>query len=117
MHPKILIVEDDCYFAKIYQLHLSQAGYLTQIATNGSQALVSIDTFHPNLVILDLILPKIDGFTLLHFFKKIPVIVVSNLDQQDDMDKCKTLGAKIFITKESVDYHQLISQIGTLLHH
>lgn len=115
MQNKILIIEDDPYSATIYQKHISKSGYLTKIAFDGRHALEIIDNFQPNLIILDLILPKIDGFTLMHFFKNIPVIIISNLDQQSDIDKCINLGAKLFITKESLNYEALIKQIKNLL--
>ena len=114
---QILSVEDDLFSANIYQNHLTKAGYISKIATDGRTALDLADSFHPDLIILDLILPKIDGFTLIHLFKKTPIIIVSNLDQDDDIEKCLSTGAKLFITKESINYDKLISEINKLLDH
>lgn len=111
MQNKILIIEDDPFSASIYKEHLDQEGYISQIACDGRHALDLVDSFKPDLVILDLILPKIDGFTLLHFFKKIPVIVVTNLEHEE------ITGIKLFITKESLDYQKLLIKIKELLHH
>jgi len=115
MSKNILIIEDDVYCASLYKLHLEKAGYITQTATDGPTALKLADSFHPDLILLDLILPKIDGFVLLHFFKKTPVIIISNLAQSTEIDKCKELGAKLFISKDSVDYVHLINQINKLI--
>ncbi len=111
MQNKILIIEDDPFSANLYKHHFDQAGYISQIAINGRIALDLLDSFHPDLIILDLILPKINGFTLLHFFKKIPVIIVSNLEHEE------IAGVKLFITKESLDYQKLLTKIKELLHH
>lgn len=117
MQQKILIIEDNNFSANIYQEHFAHAGFIPKIAPDGRIALDLIDTFHPNLIILDLILPKIDGFTLLHLIKNIPIIIISNLNQKNDIEKCLNLGAKTFITKESINYNKLITLINSLLHH
>lgn len=121
MQHKILIIEDDPFFASIYKHHLDKTGYITQIAADGSTALILADSFRPDLILLDLILPKIDGFTLLKILTntsphhQTPIIVVSNLDQAPDVDKCLVLGAKVFITKNSIDYQKLITNIKALI--
>ncbi|MFA7300698.1 MAG: response regulator [Candidatus Shapirobacteria bacterium] len=111
MYKKILIIEDDLFSASIYKEHLDKNGFISQVASDGRIALDMVDTFRPSLIILDLILPKIDGFTLLHFFKEIPVIVISNLEHE------KVEGVKFFISKSKLDYSKLINQINNILFH
>ena len=119
--PKILVAEDDSFSANTYRKHLEDSGYTTMIARDGRQTLELVDSFQPKLIILDLILPTLDGFAilkLLHSKKtlsKIPIIVISDLDQSGDIQQCLDLGAKLFITKTSIDYPKLIQTIDQIL--
>src|SRR6185295_12837886 len=102
---KILIVEDDKFLANAYRVKLTKSGFDIRIAYDGEEALSLIDEFNPELILLDLVLPKKDGFTVLEELKKsskwqsIPVIIASNLGQSEDIDKGMKLGANGYIIK------------------
>ena len=121
MLQKILIIEDDLFSANLYKFHFEKAGYVTEVAMDGASALHLADSFRPHLIILDLILPRLDGFTLLQLFghthphRHTPIIVISNLNQSTDIDRCLKLGAKKFIIKDSINYTDLITQAKQLL--
>ena len=105
---KVIIIEDDEYISKIYEIKLTLAGIATKVVTSGDEALASIITEKPDLIILDLMLPKKNGFTVLEDIKKdpvlakIPVIILSNLGQKSDKERALALGANEYLVK--VDY-------------
>ena len=117
MAKKILIAEDDNFLANAYRVKLTKAGYEIKIASDGEEALAQLSTHTPDLVILDLVMPKKDGFAVLAEMKKnpawakIPCIVASNLGQKEDIDKAKTLGATDYIIKTDLSMGKLMEQI------
>jgi DNA-binding response OmpR family regulator len=121
MSKKILVVEDNPFSSSLYKNHLTKAGYSVQIASDGRQALEYADSFYPQLIILDLIIPKIDGFAILKLLKSVkphhltPIIVVSDLNQEEDISRCLDFGATNYFSKSDLNYQDLISHITTLL--
>lgn len=122
MQRKILVIEDNSFSSALYNDHLHSAGYQVQVAADGRQALDMADSFRPDAIILDLIIPKIDGFSILKLLrsvkphKKTPIIVVSDLNQDEDINHCLSLGAKHYFSKSSLDYQELIQTIKKTLH-
>lgn len=102
---KILIIEDEKPMAKVLGLKLSHAGYETKIANDGEEGLKILENESFDLIFLDLIMPKMDGFETLGAIKekqiKTPVVVLSNLSQEDDEKKAKELGAAGFFIKSN----------------
>src|SRR5688572_3460453 len=102
---KILIIEDDKFFQKFYSSKLKEDGYELQVAEDGEDGIQKAMLFKPSLIILDIIMPKKDGFEVLTVLskneelKKIPVLVFSTLSQAQDVEKAKKLGAKDYINK------------------
>ncbi len=100
---KILLVEDDNFLSTILANRLKKEGFVVQQAFDGQEALNMLKAEQPNLIILDLILPKKSGFDVLETISndpqlnQIPVVVFSNLGQDSDLEKIKALGA--------VEYH------------
>ena len=100
---KILVVEDDHFLSTVLTNRLKKEGLGVQQAFDGEEALTLLKTERPNLIILDLILPKKSGFEVLEAIStdpqlnQIPVVILSNLGQEGDMQKTKALGA--------VEYH------------
>ncbi len=117
MKEKILIVEDDKFLTKAYNIKFTRAGFDVMNATDGKIGLEVAKKETPKLIILDLMLPKIDGFEFLKRIKKeeklenIPVIVLSNLGQQEDKDKVISLGAKEYIVKADFSLEEIIEKI------
>lgn len=118
---KILVVEDDQYLIHAYKLKLSQAGFKVELASDGANALDAMKKFKPDVVILDLIMPNVDGFSFLDSmkrderFKEVPVIVASNLGQKEDVDRAKSLGAVDYFVKSNVSLETIIDKITAVL--
>jgi DNA-binding response OmpR family regulator len=118
---KILVVEDDTYLANAYRVKLSKSGFDVQLAYDGNEALDKLKTFIPDVILLDLIMPKKDGFATLseikasETLKQIPVIVASNLGQKEDVEKATKLGAKDFFIKSDVSLAQIIEKINKMI--
>lgn len=118
---KILIAEDDQFLVNAYQVKLTKAGFEVKIARDGQEAINTLSTFIPDLILLDIIMPVKDGFGTLKELKenplwsKIPVIVASNLGQKEDLEKSKKLGAVDFIIKSDLSLENLITKINALL--
>ncbi len=114
----ILIVEDDEFLRSLTAKRLEKEGYQIAVAVDGDNALNSAVEAKPNLILLDLLLPGIDGFEVLkrirahEALKTIPVIVFSNLGQREDMEKAKQLGADDFLIKANFTLDDLVVKIG-----
>lgn len=118
---KILVVEDDPYLVYAYKQKLLKSGFKVEMAVDGSQALDAMKKFMPDVVILDLIMPNVDGFSFLDTvkrdenFKEIPVIVASNLGQKEDVDRAKSLGAVDYFVKSDVSLEKIIEIVTAVL--
>lgn len=115
---KILLVEDDEFFQKFYTFKLQEKGYEVVNALNGDVGLEKMRLVHPDLVLLDIIMPQKNGFDVLTEKKadltisSIPVIVFSTLGQEDDMKKALTLGAQSYVNKSFFDFDTLSAKIN-----
>lgn len=118
---KILVVEDDKFLANVYRLKLQKAGFEVVIAEDGDEALEKNKSEDFDLIILDLIIPKIDGFAVLseiksqEKYKQLPVLVASNLGQMEDVDRAMKLGANDFVVKSDTSLDILIEKIKKLI--
>ena len=100
-------------------LKLNSAGYQTSIVFDGEEALAVLSKETFDLIILDLIMPKTDGFAVLTFLNKsginIPVVVSSNLSQSEDLEKAKKLGAVDFFVKSNVTLVDIVDKVKQYL--
>jgi len=118
---KILIIEDDKFLAKMLSKMLESHGYDIAMASNGREGLLKVSTESPKLVLLDIILPDIDGFDLLETIKtdektkKTPVIILSNLGQQEDIKQGKNLGAQDYLVKSEIKLDQVVDKVRKYL--
>jgi len=102
---KILIVEDDTFLAGIYANKFEKEGFEVALATDGEMALKLAKKEAPHIILLDILLPKLDGFEVLEKLKSdagtkaIPVILLTNLGQKEDVDKGLKLGAADYLIK------------------
>ena len=118
---KILIIEDDKFFQKFYSTKLAERKVEVEIASDGEEGLTKMRDFKPNLVLLDLIMPKMDGFAVLaarsqdENLKKIPVIVFSTLGQEKDVENAQQLGANGYISKGSFDFNSMVEKINQVM--
>lgn len=109
---KILIVEDDKSMARALEFKLTHSGFDVQSAGNGEDCLAILDNQDFSLVLLDLMLPKLDGFKVLEKLKekenKTPVIVLSNLSQAQDEKRVRELGAAEFFIKSNTPIADIV---------
>ncbi len=116
---KILLVDDDKFFHNFYAVKLKEAGYQVDVASDGVEGLAKLASFQPDVILLDMIMPKKDGFEFLQdmakipAYKAIPVIVFSTLGDQPDIDKAKQLGAKEFVNKSFLDFENLKTKLAS----
>jgi len=121
MKQKVLIIEDDGFLASIYAQKLELEGYEVAFATNGEDGLKLAQKDHPDLVLLDLLMPKMDGFEVLEKLKAdaatrdIKVLVLSNLGQKEDVERCLKLGAVGYVIKAHSLPEETVKRIKEIL--
>jgi len=115
--PKVLLVEDDLSLMKIYSNKMRISGFDVSVATTGDEGLRKAQVELPQIILLDLILPGMDGFLVLEEIKKnpvtegIPVVILSNLGQQTDIERGKRLGAVDYLVKSDVSLVDLVAKV------
>lgn len=120
---KILLIEDDQILAKLYQTKFQKEGFEIDLAFDGQEGVAHAKTFKPDLIILDLIMPRVDGFSFLQKIKSdpdlnsknIPVLVLSNLGQENDIKRAQELGAKDFFIKADISLGQMVEKVKKYL--
>ena len=118
---KILVVEDEKALNEAYDLILSNEGYEVFVAHDGEDALKKTEKFEPDIILLDLRMPRVDGIEFLRRYKltekhpKVKVIVFSNLDAQEDIDTAYTLGAQRYILKAWASPKELVKLVEDTL--
>lgn len=119
--PIILVAEDDKFLASAYKAKLQKSGFDVLIAIDGQEALNQLQKTKPDLILLDLIMPIVDGFVFLTSIKndpkvnKIPILVASNLGQKEDIDKAMALGADSFVVKSDLSLEELVLKIKSMI--
>lgn len=121
MEKTILIIEDDKFLRELISQKLIKEDYNVIEAVDGEEGIKKIKEEKPDLILLDLILPGIDGFEVLskvkedNSLREIPVIVLSNLGQRDDVEKGLKLGAVDYLIKAHFTPGEIIEKIKTAL--
>ena len=121
MSKKILIIEDDKFLRELIVKKLVKEGYEISEAVDGEEGIKKVKEEKPDLVLLDLILPGIDGFEVLAQMKedrnvtKIPAIILSNLGQKEDIEKGLKLGAVDYLVKAHFTPGEIIEKIKKIL--
>ncbi len=117
----ILIVEDEPALNEAYQLVLKKAGYKVRAAYNGQEALAMTRSFEPDIILLDLRMPKVDGVSFLKQYNikddhpQVQVIVFSNYDMQKEIDQAFDLGAKRYMLKAWASPKELLQIVESTL--
>lgn len=117
MAKNILITEDDLFLTKALTAKLSKEEFNVLHAGNGKEALKIAKKNKPNLILLDLIMPEMNGFDALYQLKQdeatkaIPVIVVSNLGEPEDVERVKNLGALDYLLKTNTSLQDIVDKI------
>jgi CheY-like chemotaxis protein len=119
--PTILLAEDDRFLRKAAETTLRKRGYRVVVAADGEEALARAVDARPDLILLDVIMPKVQGFEVLARLKRaastahIPVLMLTNLGQDTDRDEALRLGAAAYIVKSNVKLEELAEQVGDVL--
>ena len=117
LSKKILVVEDDPFLSNLLKIRLEKERLNVILAKDGDEAIKKIQETDPDLILLDLILPKKSGFEVLQNisldpnFKNKPVVIISNLGQTSDVQKAKELGAIEYFVKAKISIDDLILKI------
>lgn len=116
MNPKknILIVDDEVSIAKVLGLKLESVGYAVKAVPNGSLALEEVANKNYDLILLDILMPGIDGWEVLNQLKgkKQKIVITSNLGQQEDINRAKELGALDFIVKSNSSLLEIVDKVA-----
>jgi two-component system phosphate regulon response regulator PhoB len=114
---KVLLVEDDRFLRRAAQAMLVKGGLTVSVATDGEEALAAARAGTPDLILLDLIMPKLQGFEVLRQLKEdpttrgIPVIVLSNLGQESDIERAMAAGAVGYFVKSNLTLQELLARV------
>lgn len=114
---KILIAEDDRFLANAYRVKFEKEDFEVVIAYDGEEAIAQLEKFTPDVILLDLIMPKKDGFSTIADLKanpswsKIPVVVTSNLSQVQDFNRAKELGAIDYLVKSDTPISKIVEMV------
>lgn len=117
---KILIIEDDRFLSFLMKARLEKEGFTVLQAFDGEEGLGILKQEAPNLIILDLIMPKVTGFEVLKTISitpqlsRVPVVIVSNLAQDSDIEKAKSFGVKAYFIKVKISIDDLVEKIKSL---
>lgn len=117
MAKKILLVEDEEIIIGLLQRKLTNAGYEVSIARDGEEGLRAMKDVGPDLILLDIIMPKKNGFDVMQEMnespelRKIPVIIISNSGQPVELDRAQKLGAKDWLIKTQFDPQEVIDKV------
>lgn len=114
---KILLVEDDDALANVYLSRLQAEGFDTRRVSNGEEALAAAMSYHPDLVLLDVMMPKVSGFDVLDILRNTPdtaslkVIMLTALSQESDKQRAEALGVDDYLVKSQVVIADVIDKV------
>ena len=118
---KILLVEDDDNLANVYLARLEVEGFIVRRVPNGEDALASAIEFKPDLVLLDVMMPKVSGFDVLDILRNTPetanlkIIMLTALSQDNDKSRANQLGADDYLVKSQVVIADVVDRIKSQL--
>ena len=114
---RILLVEDDDALANVYLIRLQAEGFDVQRVANGEDALATALKYHPDLVLLDVMMPRVSGFDVLDILRNTPetsnvkVTMLTALGQESDMERAKALGVNEYLVKSQVVIADVVDRI------
>ncbi len=121
METKILIVEDDPLMIRLYQKVFTFEGYKVEMAGNGEEGLEKVKSFQPTLILLDVMMPKMNGLQVLEKLKanddtkKIPVIMLTNLAGSQDAETAIAKGAVKYIIKSEYEPKDVVKMVKEII--
>lgn len=114
---KILLVEDDTALAAVYRSRLELEGFEINEVNNGEDALSAAISFHPDLILLDVMMPKISGFDVLDILRNTPettnirVVMLTALSQPKDKERAEQLGVDDYLVKSQVVISDVVARV------
>jgi len=114
---KILFVEDDDALAGVYLVRLQAEGFDVKRVSNGEEALAAVNEYKPDLILLDVMMPKVSGFDVLDILRNTPgtvnykVIMLTALSQEADKKRAEELGVDDYLVKSQVVINDVIARI------
>lgn len=119
MAKKILVVEDERAIARVMELKLRQVGFEVTVAVNGTEATEALKTDSFDCVLLDLILPEKDGFSVLQHIREtdqdLKVIILTNLGQPEDRQRLQEMGIAGYYVKSEMSIYNLVTKIQEIV--
>jgi two-component system phosphate regulon response regulator PhoB len=118
---KLLLVEDDALLIRLYQKKFAKDGHQVISARDGEEGLVAIEREQPDLVLLDIMMPKLSGIEMLERIKAnpttraVPVIMLSNMSGEEEQERALELGAVAYIVKSNSDPAQVAAKVKEIL--
>lgn len=118
---KVLIIEDDPPYRKIYKRKFEVSGYTVEVAEDGIEGLEKMRSFMPDITFVDLMMPKMDGFQVIDTakadpaLKHIPIVVLTNLSTSDDANKVLQKGATDILIKSDTEPNAVVAKANELL--
>lgn len=116
---KVLIVEDEEVLANVLSVKLTKVGYDVKVSVNGEEGLVKISEWNPDIILLDIIMPKMNGYEVMENLQKknnkIPIIIISNSGQSVELEKIKKLGAIDYMIKAQIDVDEIVEKVRSVL--
>lgn len=115
--PRILIIEDEEFLCKLLARKLEQSGFVVKSAFDGESGLEVVAADAPDLILLDLLLPGIDGFEVIRRLKSdpkanmIPIVIISNLGEPGDIASATKLGAAEYLVKAEYTPDQIVKKV------
>ena len=119
--PKILIIDDDPFILDMYILKFSDSGFAIETATDGGAGLEKILSFKPDIVLLDVIMPKMDGFEVLKKLNEeknerpFKILFLTNFGQKEDVERGMAMGADGYIIKANFTPTEVVEKVKELL--
>lgn len=117
---RILIVEDDNFVAEVYLAKLSEMGYETALAQNGEEGLAELKKGKVDLILLDILMPIMNGIEMLEEVKKkeewknIPVILLTNIGEKESIQKVREMGVKNYLIKSHFTPAEVIEKVESV---
>jgi len=114
---KILLIEDEEMLANMYEVKFKNEGFDLEKALDGAEGLEKAKSMKPDFILLDIIMPKMDGFSVLKALKEddstkdIPVMLLTNLGQDEDIEKGKQLGSVGYLVKANITPSEVVAEV------
>ena len=118
---RVLIIEDDIYISEMYRIKFESEKFKTIITNDGAKILEIIEKEKPNIILLDIVMPVMDGFDVLKVIKNskkhknIPVVMLTNLSQKESIERGFELGAESYIVKSHFTPSEVVKKVRDIL--